>query len=186
MRTPCKIAPASPVNRCRVEPVSQKLTNSKCRKKLTAHCHSWLFPIKSCGGFRVSSASITPMGLQHDRQWAIIKLADGVVHTVCAFPQLATIATSLTSTHLVLQTSSSDTFAVPLVDVADGSLLAMTARKPGIVTCDVPVALYPDSERWIGRWLGKEGYCLVRLCAEGALRIGCWWQWQWLWQLKGQ
>ena len=125
-------------------------------RQRTAHIsisQLWLFPIKSCGGFRVSSASIPPTGLLHDRQWAIIKLADGVVQTVRAFPQLATITTSLTPTHLQLQTSGSDTFDVPLLDAADGSLVAMTARKPGIVTCDVPVALYPDSERWLSRWL---------------------------------
>jgi hypothetical protein len=46
----------------------------------------WVYPIKSCAGVRVSSASLTRFGLRHDRRWLIVRQQhSGVREVTCVF-----------------------------------------------------------------------------------------------------
>eukprot|EP00911_Craspedida_sp_UC1_P000632 UC1_evm1s486 len=59
----------------------------------------WVYPVKSCGGIRVSSAVVTPTGLEHDRIFCIVD-RDGTLVSSCEaiskrkLPALATITTA--------------------------------------------------------------------------------------------
>src|SRR3954470_9292323 len=55
----------------------------------------FLYPIKSCAGFAVSEATLTPAGLAaegvHDREWMLVT-ADGQFMSQREFPRMALIA----------------------------------------------------------------------------------------------
>lgn len=55
----------------------------------------WLYPIKGCKGFRVSSAKMTTRGLQHDRVFVVVKESNGVFVSQRGLPKMALLRTSL-------------------------------------------------------------------------------------------
>jgi uncharacterized protein len=54
----------------------------------------WIYPIKSLGGFQVSSAMVTPRGLQHDRRWMLID-DENVFLSQRELPEMALLQTAI-------------------------------------------------------------------------------------------
>lgn len=83
----------------------------------------WVFPVKGCRGVRVTSARVTPTGLEHDRCWCIVD-RDGV--NVAALeaiskrkmPALATISVALGPTSLTLTAEGMPPLELPLGEAA--------------------------------------------------------------------
>ncbi len=74
----------------------------------------WIYPIKSLGGFRVTSAKVHEKGLMHDRRWMLID-KDGVFITQRVHPLLALFKTSLKDDQLEISFKG-DTILLPLAD----------------------------------------------------------------------
>lgn len=60
-----------------------------------------IYPVKSLGGFSVTSAIVTPKGLQYDRNWMCID-ADGKFMTQRTLPQMSQILTAIKEGKLLL------------------------------------------------------------------------------------
>ena len=54
----------------------------------------FIYPVKSCGGIKLSEVSLHETGLAHDRQWMLVD-ADGRFITQRTHPAMALIQTSL-------------------------------------------------------------------------------------------
>jgi uncharacterized protein YcbX len=64
--------------------------------------HLFIYPIKSCAGMPLSRSLVTPVGLEHDRQWLIIN-EQGQFVTQRQIPHLAWIRPTLLANGLQLQ-----------------------------------------------------------------------------------
>jgi uncharacterized protein YcbX len=145
----------------------------------------WLFPVKSCAGFRVEAALMRRGGLQWDREFAVIN-ADGEVLSQKTYPKLANIRPVLrcvrtgtrqpakpgpgtTLVAIVLHDGpSSDSDAV-LVDLTDdeGAQPCTTTWVGNSEPLDA--VRYPVSDAWLTAFLGFEA-SLCRLRSRRALR----------------
>ncbi len=64
--------------------------------KLWSISSLYVYPIKSCAGFSVTEAKVTPTGLEHDREYMLID-DNGRFITQRQYPLMATIKTQLTT-----------------------------------------------------------------------------------------
>jgi uncharacterized protein YcbX len=71
----------------------------------------WIYPVKSLGGLSLSSASILPKGLEHDRRWMLID-EDGALLTQRTHPHMALFKTAIRGDHLEVKYSG-DVLGVP-------------------------------------------------------------------------
>lgn len=53
-----------------------------------------VYPIKSCGGVSLSSVSVTPLGLEYDREWMIVGNSKRII-SQRIYPQLARVAVAI-------------------------------------------------------------------------------------------
>lgn len=72
----------------------------------------YLYPIKSCAGTALTQAMLTPLGLQHDRQWLIVDNV-GQFQTQRQIPHLAWIEPKLEDKRLQLSAPGLPDIAVP-------------------------------------------------------------------------
>jgi hypothetical protein len=72
----------------------------------------WTYPIKSCAAVAHETATMTPAGLQHDRQWLIID-ADGRFQTQRQFPHLVWIEPQVQQDTLVISAPDMPTIELP-------------------------------------------------------------------------
>jgi uncharacterized protein YcbX len=61
----------------------------------------WIYPIKSLGGIRLTSAKVMPKGLQYDRRWMLTD-ENGIFMTQRDHPQMALLKTRLSDGHLIV------------------------------------------------------------------------------------
>jgi uncharacterized protein YcbX len=73
----------------------------------------YLYPVKSCRGFAVSSAQLDDWGLQFDRNWMVVTPA-GKFLTQRELPQMALIETALSSEALHLKAPNQAELILPL------------------------------------------------------------------------
>ena len=107
-----------------------------------------IYPVKSCKGVALKEARIGATGLEHDREWLIVR-PDGRFITQREEPRLALIEPSLDATHLRLEAPGMQPLEVP----------ANLQSNPVEVTCwrdrcsafDAGV----EAERWLERYLGS-------------------------------
>lgn len=126
-----------------------------------------IYPVKSCKGVALKEARIGTMGLEHDREWLIVR-PDGRFITQREEPRLALIEPSLDATQLRLDAPGMESLVVP----------ARLQSNPVEVTCwrdrcsafDAGV----EAERWLERYLGSP-HRLVRF--DPAHRRAASWEW---------
>lgn len=71
----------------------------------------WIYPVKSLGGIRVSSATVMEKGLRHDRRWMLID-ASGRFLTQRNLPQMALFKVSPQGSSFII-THGSDSLQLP-------------------------------------------------------------------------
>lgn len=72
----------------------------------------WVYPIKSLGGIRLSSAKVMEKGLQYDRRWMLVD-SDGKFMTQRVYPAMALFKVTLEASQLVIQ-HNGETLALSL------------------------------------------------------------------------
>ncbi len=72
----------------------------------------FVYPIKSCAGMPVTRSLVTPVGLEHDRQWLIVD-GDGTFQTQRQIPHLAWIGPTLLANGMQLEAPQHDTVVIP-------------------------------------------------------------------------
>jgi len=76
----------------------------------------FIYPVKSCGGIKLSEAHLLETGLAHDRQWMLVD-ADGRFVTQRTHPAMALIQTTLEGDVLRLRAPGMGTdIEVPVSD----------------------------------------------------------------------
>ncbi len=88
----------------------------------------FLYPVKSLGGFAVSSATVDALGLVGDRRFLVID-ESGRFLTQRALPRMALIATALTADALTLSTSATGSITVPRASDPSAPLRAVNVWK---------------------------------------------------------
>ena len=72
----------------------------------------YIYPIKSCGGIKITFARLTGRGFQYDRCWALIDENDIVIDQI-KYPLLASVKLQLASHALIAQTSNMEPLHIP-------------------------------------------------------------------------
>lgn len=106
-----------------------------------------IYPVKSCRGIALNSATVHITGFTYDRQWMIVR--DGRFLTQREEPRLALIATAIDGGMLQLSAPAAGTFAVPL-DHA-GAAVEVTCWRHQCAAFDAGDA----AARWLERCLGR-------------------------------
>uniref|UniRef100_A0A8C4XDA2 Molybdenum cofactor sulfurase n=1 Tax=Erpetoichthys calabaricus TaxID=27687 RepID=A0A8C4XDA2_ERPCA len=89
----------------------------RSRQRLT---NIFLYPIKSCGAFQVTSWPVGPSGLKYDRSWMVVNL-NGVCLSQKQEPQLCQIIPhiNLRESTLTLRAPGMNAFTIPLDGISD-------------------------------------------------------------------
>lgn len=74
----------------------------------------FLYPVKSCRGFAVTSAEADEFGFTGDRRFMVVNADDGMFLTQRAHPRMALIETALTPDALVLSSPGHGSVTIPL------------------------------------------------------------------------
>lgn len=114
----------------------------------------YYYPIKSCAGWRVDSADLTPTGLRNDRQ-LVVTTPDGMFLTQRKFPRMALIRPTLSGNRLMLKAPGMTFETINVTRQGD--------TKPVTVWRDTVQAV-DQGERaasWFSKYLGTD----VRLMA---------------------
>ena len=107
-----------------------------------------VYPIKSCKGIALQSATVFDTGIEHDRQWLIVK-PNGQFVTQREIPRLALISTALTSTHLQISSPDAGTLNIPLT--AEGPSTEVTVWKDRCAAFDMG----DEAAHWLETHTGK-------------------------------
>ena len=107
-----------------------------------------IYPVKSCKGIPLQSGRVAVTGLEHDRQWLIVR-PDGRFITQREEPRLALIETGLDNGALMLTSTSAGRFAVP-VD-ASGESVEVTCWKDRCAAFDMG----EQAAQWLATHLGQ-------------------------------
>lgn len=78
--------------------IVQKLTSEKgfaSTYKRPRIRELWIYPIKSCKGFKVNQATVTKRGLEFDRLFMVVDSSDGKFVSQRKFPRMALIVTAI-------------------------------------------------------------------------------------------
>ena len=121
----------------------------------------YIYPVKSMRGISMSSASLTPKGLDHDRRWMVIR-ENGRFVTQRDLPQLALIETGLTEDGIMLTREGHGSIPVPTRPIAGKRMSTKVWGDP----CEV-IDLGEDISGWLTSALNsKERLRLVRMAPE--------------------
>ncbi len=71
----------------------------------------YVYPVKSCGGFRAGSWDVDELGLRMDRRWMVVN-ERGHFHTQRTRPRLAQVRTALSGQTLTLEAPGMESIAV--------------------------------------------------------------------------
>lgn len=92
----------------------------------------FIYPVKGCRGIALSSARVTQRGLEHDREWMVVDTAGRFV-TQRVEPRLASIATAITASSLVLTVPGGEPLELPLAQSGiAGAVTVWGDTVPGI------------------------------------------------------
>lgn len=75
-----------------------KVGNHQCPYVAATVTELFVHPVKSCKGYAVESAELTPTGIRYDREWAIVRRRDSKVMTLRELPCLVLLRATITST----------------------------------------------------------------------------------------
>jgi uncharacterized protein YcbX len=107
-----------------------------------------VYPVKSCRGIALDSATVTPMGFAHDREWLIVD-ANGRFLTQREEPRLALIVPMLSSNLLELSAPNKTTLLVPLD--AEGESIEVVIWRDRCAAFDVG----NEAAQWLSDYLGR-------------------------------
>jgi uncharacterized protein YcbX len=107
-----------------------------------------VYPVKSCRGLALREARLTPAGLEHDREWMIVR-PDGRFVTQREEPRLALIATALDGDALTLAAAGAGSVTVPF-DFR-GDAVAATVWDDRCAAFDQG----DEAARWLSELLGR-------------------------------
>ena len=107
----------------------------------------FLYPVKSLGGFAVSSATVDALGLVGDRRFLVID-ESGRFLTQRALPRMALIATALSPDTLTLSTATTGAISVPRASDPSAPLRTVSVWKSENLLAedcgDAPAAFLSD------------------------------------------
>lgn len=113
-----------------------------------------IYPVKSCKGISLQASRVAITGLEHDRQWLIVR-PNGRFVTQREEPRLALIETALANGALTLTSAQAGTLTVP-VD-ATGASTEVTCWQDRCAAFDMG----DESAQWLATHLGA-AHRLVR------------------------
>lgn len=129
------------------------------------------YPVKSCAGVSIAEASITPRGLQHDRDFMIV-FDDGAFVSQRQVPELALIVPAITETSMTLLAPGMDPIRVSLAGSRDGYAY-VDATVHGNPVVGQPVG--QDLDDWFTAFLpayrDNRRYRLLRVLPDKPRRI---------------
>lgn len=109
------------------------------------------YPIKSCAGFALPEATLTPVGLQHDRQWLIVD-SEGQFQTQRQIPHLAWIEPAISNRTLHLSAPELPTIAVPFAE-PDARKLSVNIWRDRVTALDMG----ETASQWLDEYLQVPG-----------------------------
>ncbi len=115
------------------------------------------YPVKGLRGIDSLSATVMPRGFEYDREWMIIDSNNRFV-TQRNASRMATIATAVTSTHLVLEHEAADSLRVSL-NPASADPEMVTVWKDSCEAVDEG----QEASDWLSAVLAKDSVGPVRL-----------------------
>lgn len=95
----------------------------------------WFYPIKSCRGVELQHARVGPRGIEHDREWMVVR-PDGTFITQRQVPQLAVIAPALEEADLRLDAPGMPAVRVPLAGGDEGETLDVVVWRDRCAALD--------------------------------------------------
>jgi uncharacterized protein YcbX len=107
----------------------------------------WTYPVKSLGGVSLSSATLLPKGLEHDRRWMLVT-EDGTTLTQRTHPRMALFRTSLHRDHLEVRFGK-DLLEVPFEIPKHDERRAKVWSDPVLV-----IPMGAEYDRWFSERLG--------------------------------
>lgn len=113
----------------------------------------WIYPVKSLGGIRVSSATVMEKGLRHDRRWMLVD-ASGRFLTQRNLPQMALFKVSPQGNNFII-THGSDSLQLP----TEGGGTTITAQ----IWSDAVDVVEPSAD--VSRWFSERLDMACRLVA---------------------
>jgi uncharacterized protein YcbX len=108
-----------------------------------------VYPVKSCAGIAVAESTVTPHGLEWDREWMVVDAA-GQFLTQRGHPRMALIRTAMTAASLVLQSPGSRPFEVPLRPLPSHPSIRVSVWKDATDALDCG----PEAAEWFSSVLG--------------------------------
>ena len=113
----------------------------------------FIYPVKSCGGIKLSEAHLLETGLAHDRQWMLVD-ADGRFVTQRTHPAMALIQTALEADVLRLRAPGMGTdIEVP---VSDFDADAAPRLRSAVFRSEVQTLVEgPLVNQWLSQYLGQ-------------------------------
>jgi uncharacterized protein YcbX len=108
----------------------------------------YIYPVKSCRGISLDRAVIQSAGLEHDREWMIVR-PDGRYMTQREQPRLALIVPALEGRFLVLRAPESSELRLPMQH--DGATIPVRIWRDSCPAIDMG----DDAAKWLSRHLGE-------------------------------
>ena len=127
----------------------------------------YCYPIKSCGGITLESATVSLRGIQHDRAWAVVDLKTHRVLTQREVPKLCLVRTEITAEgQLAFSAPDCAGLQTPL-DAPESPRAAIAVEIWGERVRAVDQGMWPSG--WFSAFLGR--HCaLMRLAPDGDRR----------------
>jgi uncharacterized protein YcbX len=110
----------------------------------------FIYPVKSLAGISLSSANLTPLGLEYDRRWMIVD-KQGRFITQRLYPQLSMLGTAIESDGIVLTSPDGSSIKLPL-SIGNEPIVNTRVWKD---TVDAYVMKQAQND-WISQYLGYE------------------------------
>lgn len=125
----------------------------------------YVYPIKSCRGHSLTSAKLTPWGLEHDRRYMIVD-SEGVFFTQRKAPRLALISSSLPTDAGITLQGATDSEGAPVDELFVSIVCADSSSSRLYKVWDdmVPGVDQGDgAAEWLQKFVGTKGLRLVRI-----------------------
>jgi uncharacterized protein YcbX len=108
----------------------------------------WIYPVKSLGGMRISSASVREKGLQHDRRWMLVD-DDGVFMTQRNCPTMALLRVHAQGSRFVI-TRGKESIDLPINFLRTSPAIQARIWNDTVTTVEVS----DDHSKWFSDRLG--------------------------------
>lgn len=118
----------------------------------------FIYPVKGLQGISLTSATVEPEGLQHDRRWMIIG-QDGIFRSQRQLPVMATIRPEILGERMRLSDGIGDSIEFLATPITDGPVVPVRVWSSDVSA----YAVSADADRWLTDRLGEP----VRLVTMG-------------------